>query len=57
MEIALEDVLRNLKPIIKENKGNYPRLFTYIIGDPTQITQLIQNLINNAIKFMGILTT
>ena len=54
MEIALEDVLRNLKPIIKENKakithGNLPN----IMGDRVQIIQLLQNLIVNAIKFHG----
>ncbi len=54
MEIALEDVLRNLKPTIKENKAKITHDYLpNIIGDPTQITQLIQNLINNAIKFHG----
>ncbi|MFY9639246.1 MAG: ATP-binding protein, partial [Methanobacterium sp.] len=54
MEIALEDVLRNLKPIIKENKAEITHDYLpNIIGDPTQITQLIQNLIINAIKFHG----
>ncbi len=54
MEIALEDVLRNLKPAIKENKAqishdNLPN----IVGDHVQIVQLLQNLIGNAIKFHG----
>jgi PAS domain S-box-containing protein len=54
LEITLEDVLRNLTPSIKENNVQISHdLLPTIIGDPSQINQLLQNLITNAIKFHG----
>ena len=54
MEVALDDVLINLKANIKEKnaKITYDNLPS-IDCDPIQIHQLLQNLITNAIKFHG----
>jgi PAS domain S-box-containing protein len=54
MDIALDDVLLNLKAYIKENNAEiiYDKLPT-IECDRVQIQQLLQNLLTNAIKFHG----
>jgi PAS domain S-box-containing protein len=54
IEVALDDVLFNLKSSIEENNA----LITYdplptVMGDLSQIRQVFQNLISNAIKFHG----
>lgn len=52
LQIALRDVLSNLQTFIKDNNATitYEPLPT-IMGDPSQLNQLFQNLISNAIKF------
>ncbi len=54
IEVALDDVLFNLRSSIEENNAviTYDNLPT-IMGDLPQIRQLFQNLISNAIKFHG----
>ncbi len=54
IEVALDDVLFNLKSSIEENNATitYDHLPT-VMGDISQIRQLFQNLISNAIKFHG----
>ena len=54
MEIALEDVLRNLKPTLRESNAHITHDYLpNVMGDHVQIIQLLQNLIGNAIKFKG----
>ncbi len=46
--------INNLSLAISENKAQITRSnLPTVLGDPTQLTQLFQNLINNAIKFHG----
>lgn len=54
MEISLNRVLSYFKTDIQETKAKitYDSL-PIVNGDPSQITQLFQNLISNAIKFHG----
>ena len=54
IEVALDDVIFNLKSSIEENNVTitYDHLPT-VMGDLSQIRQLFQNLISNAIKFHG----
>jgi len=54
MDVALNDVLNNLKTSITYNKAHisYDSL-PVVKADPSQINQLLQNLIANAIKFCG----
>lgn len=46
--------LENLKVVIKESEANVTaNALPSVMGDPTQLLQLFQNLIGNAIKFRG----
>jgi signal transduction histidine kinase len=53
LEKPLEIALRNLDATIKESKAqiHYHRPLPAVLGDTTQLIQLFQNLISNAIKF------
>ena len=54
LEDALEESLSNLKLSIEENEvkiTNDP--FPILMADPSQMVQIFQNLIGNAIKFRG----
>jgi light-regulated signal transduction histidine kinase (bacteriophytochrome) len=54
MKLTLHDVLTNLKPTIKENNARITHdPLPTIKGEPSQINQLLQNLIANGIKFHG----
>jgi len=51
---SVNEVLSNLKPSIEEFDAEITRdALPSVIGDPSQIKQLFQNLISNAIKFHG----
>ncbi len=54
LHLLVDDVVKNLKPSIDENNAQitYNKLPTMMV-DPSQISQLFQNLISNAIKFHG----
>lgn len=54
MQLILFDVLENLQTFIKENKAQITHdTLPTIYGNSSQISQLFQNLITNAIKFQG----
>lgn len=52
----LENIQRSLKELAFENKNSFTfeidsEIPNYLIGDPTKLTQILFNLINNALKF------
>ncbi len=52
----LEDIQNSLKEIAFVNKNDFnldvdPNIPDYLIGDPTKLSQIMMNLINNALKF------
>lgn len=54
MESVLERCLRQLQPTIDENGASVTHgPLPEVLGDDVQLTQLLQNLIGNAIKFHG----
>ncbi len=54
MSEVVEDTIRSLKVPIEENKANiYVEPLPTIMADGSQMSQVMQNLIDNAIKFHG----
>jgi signal transduction histidine kinase len=52
----LEDIQNSLKEIASANNNEFnldvdPTIPDYLIGDPTKLSQIMMNLINNALKF------
>jgi light-regulated signal transduction histidine kinase (bacteriophytochrome) len=55
IEGPLKAALQNLKPAIDESGAHITcNAYPEVMGDATQLTQLFQNLISNAIKFRGV---
>lgn len=54
LELALEDALGNLKTALQESEGVVTHdPLPVVTGDRTQLAQLFQNLVSNAIKYHG----
>ncbi|MEO5356960.1 MAG: ATP-binding protein [Nitrospirae bacterium YQR-1] len=54
MNKVLKTVISNLEPVIEESNAKiYNDMLPTIVGDRTQMIQLLQNLIGNSIKFRG----
>jgi PAS domain S-box-containing protein len=54
LSTALEDALSNLNRALSESRGKVTRdTLPVVRGDPSQLSQVFQNLISNSIKFRG----
>lgn len=56
LKLLLENIQNSLKELASENKNNFtlqidPDIPDFLIGDPTKLSQILMNLINNALKF------
>jgi signal transduction histidine kinase len=56
LKLLLENMQSSLKELASDNQNNFifeidSEIPEYIIGDPTKLSQILMNLINNALKF------
>lgn len=56
LKLLLKNIQNSLKELAFENNNNFilkvdPDIPDYLIGDPTKLSQILMNLINNALKF------
>lgn len=56
LKLLLENIQNSLKELASTNNNNFkleidPNIPDYLIGDPTKLSQILMNLINNALKF------
>ncbi|WP_396168553.1 ATP-binding protein [Flavobacterium sp.] len=56
LKLLLENIQSSLKELALENENNFnfnidPDIPNYLIGDTTKLSQILLNLINNALKF------
>lgn len=56
LKLLLENIQNSLKELASANKNNFSLeidsdIPDYLIGDPTKLSQILMNLINNALKF------
>jgi len=56
LKLLLENIQNSLKELASENNNNFnlnidSNIPDFLIGDPTKLSQILMNLINNALKF------
>jgi len=56
LKLLLENIQNSLKELASTNNNNFSleidqKIPDYLIGDPTKLSQILMNLINNALKF------